>query len=633
MFKVNYISALLGMLLFSAAHAQSTDYSLSASGWVSGGNTGASQGTNYGSNGTGVSNVTGTGTIQAGSNNWAISPYTGSTMVGIQPGSPTASYSNMTNALGLSSSSVSALSAEIAAQNPSGGGSITNGAWISKDFTFASPTSFSMYWVYTSVDYVPFNDGSITTLVNTTSASTLGKINGISAQYILLGATNPGTGNYSTGSYGSTGWQIVNYQIITAGTYKLGFAAFNQGDTALSPVLFVNDGLGTITKNGQPFTSVAPNDPTMPDSSGSSGGGAPTVVSTAPTSPQVTSSTAYGTPSTANLVVQASANNGKEFNITQTVTPVTSTPYTTTTVSTPKVVQTWSDNTTTVITDPNNAPTTTTSSGTTVSVGSSSSQTQKASSSTLNDVVKYNANFPFVVDVLSTPDGAWAVPYYGSVNTNGRYNMKSVAGGIQRTNDNNTFGVAFNIGSGSAGNYLNAVGDSNSYSGAAYILTKQPYAWIRASIGTSYNDYSMETSIPSFNLRNKVSAKQSLFYGDLAVYSAKSYNGLRPFIGVTAINSRLDSITETGSPLLSIVPQDKNLNKVNPYVGVRYEYNDNVSAELRATHTQDYKTVVGVKATVSKPISERVNLFVSAGHDRGHNYNNTYGMVGLKVTF
>ena len=169
----------------------------------------------------------------AGSNNWAISPYTGSTMVGLTPTSPTASYSNMTSALGMSAASVSALSAEIAAQNPSGGGNITNGAWISKDFTFAAPTTFSMYWVYTSTDYVPFNDGSITSFVNVNSATTLGKINNVLTQYLLLGATNPGTGNYSTGSYGSTGWQIVNYEVITAGTYKLGFASFNQGDTAL----------------------------------------------------------------------------------------------------------------------------------------------------------------------------------------------------------------------------------------------------------------------------------------------------------------------------------------------------------------------------------------------------------------
>jgi len=46
------------------ANAQTTDYSLSASGWTNGPS--------------GTATKTGTQTIQAGSNAWAISPYTGS---------------------------------------------------------------------------------------------------------------------------------------------------------------------------------------------------------------------------------------------------------------------------------------------------------------------------------------------------------------------------------------------------------------------------------------------------------------------------------------------------------------------------------------------------------------------------
>ena len=225
--------------LSTLVSAQTLDLSFSSTGWESGGNTGQTQTGNYIDSGVGVQTATGTQTIACcGQNTWAISPYTGSTMVGMQPGG-TQNYSAMTTALGLSSASVTALNAEIAAQGGYGG--ITSAAWISKNFTFQANTTFKMAWVYTSTDYVPFNDGSITTLVNTSSATTLGKINGVSAQYILLGATNPGTGNYSTGSYGSTGWQLANYEITTAGTYKLGFGIFNQGDTALSPVLFVND--------------------------------------------------------------------------------------------------------------------------------------------------------------------------------------------------------------------------------------------------------------------------------------------------------------------------------------------------------------------------------------------------------
>ena len=598
MFKLGKIVALFSLLFVSSAYAQqATDYSLSLPGWTSGGNTGATQGATYNGDGIGVSTVTGSQTINCcGPNTWVMSPYTGSTMVGLQPGSFTATYSNMTNALGLSSASASALSAEIAAQNPSGGGSITNGAWISKDFTFGAPTTFSMYWVYTSTDYVPFNDGSITTLVNTSDASVLGKINGKSAQYILLGATNPGTGNYSTDSYGSTGWQQVNYQILTNGTYKLGFAAFNQGDTALSPILFVNDGLGTVTKNGQIFGAVAPNDPTMPDSSGggSSGGGSgggtpptPTVVSTTPTTPDVTSSTVYGTTTTASLVTLSTTNDGKNFNVNKSSTPVSSTPYTTTTVSTPKVIQTWSDNTTTTITDPSNNPTTTTTNGVDVLVGNSSSENKTASSSALSDAMKYNANFPFMVDPLTVPDGAWGVPSYGSVSTNGKYSIKGASTGYQKTIDNNTVGIALNASSGSSGGYNNSTSDFDSYSGTAYILSKQPGAWIKAAVGTSFNEYKTNTSIPAFNLSNSSKVSQSLFYGDVAVYSPKDFNGVRPFVGVTAVTSSVNNATETGSPHLSTLPSDKNTNKVNPYVGLKYDYNKNVNVVVRATQTQD----------------------------------------------
>ena len=130
-----FLAAFAALFAFvGVASAQSTDYSLSASGWTNGP--------------AGTTTYTGTQTINAGGTNWAISPYTGSTMVGLVPTDNAANFNTMTGALGMSAASSSALAAEIAAQNPSGGGSITNGAWISKDFTFAAPTTFSMYWVY-----------------------------------------------------------------------------------------------------------------------------------------------------------------------------------------------------------------------------------------------------------------------------------------------------------------------------------------------------------------------------------------------------------------------------------------------------------------------------------------------------
>ena len=618
-----------------SAHAQTTDYSLSQSGWVSGGNTGSAQPSTYGSNGTGVTTVTGSKTINCcGPYTWVISPYTGSTMVGLQPGAPTASYSNMTSALGLSATSISGLSSEIAAQNPSGGGNITNAAWISKDFTFSSPTSFSMYWVYTSTDYVPFNDGSITSFVNINSATTLAKINNVAKQYLLLGATNPGTGNYSTGSYGSTGWQIVNYEVVTAGTYKLGFAAFNQGDTALSPVLFVNDGLGTVTKNGQPFNSVSPNDPNMPAPPSNNPPAAPTVVSTAPTNPVVSSSTTYGATTTANLVTVSSTNTGTSFNLNKTTTPVTSTPYTITTTTTPKVIQTWSDNTTTTINDPNNPATTSTQTGTAYQFGSTSSQIQNASSAALKNAIAYNNFNPFIVDALSIKDGQWAEPVSKFARINGGLRTGGFSFGYQKTIDNNTFGTAGGFQTTEGYGYLNSKVTADSSYGTAYWLTKQNYAWIKSSIGYSNTAYNSSVNIPSFNLLNSNKVDQKNMYADITVYSSKDIAGFRPLFGMTVNNSNISSTQEYGSPLLSTLPEKKSKTEVRPYAGVRYQVDDNFSVEVRATRSNDFKTVGQARIRYDKKITEYTSVYVSAGGDYGGNgYKGLSVMAGLTVKF
>jgi hypothetical protein len=614
--------ATFALLAFAySAHAQTTDYSLSASGWVNGPS--------------GTATKTGTQTIQAGSNAWAISPYTGSTMVGLTPTSPTATYSNMTNALGMSAASVSALSAEIAAQNPQGGGNITNAAWVYKDFPLAAATKFSMYWVYTSTDYVPFNDGSITTFVNTGNAAALGKINNVLTQYLLLGATNPGTGNYSTNSYGSTGWQIVNYETVDAGTYRLGFASFNQGDTALSPVLYVNDGLGTVTKNGQTFGAVAPNNPNMPTVDPTPAPpAAPTVVSTTPTTPTVTSSTTYGTPTpAASLVINSSTNTGSQFNVTQTTTPVTATPYTITTVTTPKVIKSWSDNTTTTVSDPNNPATTATQTGTAYQFGDSLTATQTASSAALKDAIAYRNFNPFIVDALSIKDGQWAHPMIGYVKTSGGNKIKGLNFGYQYSLENNIVGVAGSIEDNDAVNFQNSSMNMKSYSGTAYWITKQPYVWVKTSVGYSGTEYVSAVNLSSFNLMNNNKVNQKNVYGDLTVYSPVEFAGFRPLFGATIVNSNIASAQEWGSPLLSALPEKKSTTEVRPYGGVRYQLNDEFSVETRVTHSRDFKTVVQTRAVYEKRVSDNVKAFVSLGGDFGSNYRGAVGMVGLSVKF
>jgi hypothetical protein len=97
------------------------------------------------------------------------------------------------------------------------------------------------------------------TLVHSTNASIVPTLNNSQQRYGLLGFTNPGTGNYATDSYGSTGWQKVIFTVPQTGEYVLGFATFNLGDTALSPILFVDEIQGTTLLNGTSFAPIAPN--------------------------------------------------------------------------------------------------------------------------------------------------------------------------------------------------------------------------------------------------------------------------------------------------------------------------------------------------------------------------------------
>ena len=262
----------------------------SLSSWDKGGQTGTLAGGTLGGTGTGVSIISGPVTFNApshggmgsptlgnGSANpyyappvvaatWTFGPY-GSYAVALQPAGQ-ATFDQAMTAIGLSSSdssSIKTLLAQQAAASTYGNGIPTDAAWIKKQVTLTAGVTYTMSWNYIGTDYVPFNDGSITSLVYAGSgaAPTITVNNGV-GNYALLGFTNPGTGDYSTNSYGSTGWQVSTYQVSATGDYVLGFAVFNLGDTALSPVLLVDSQPGSTTKNGENFGAVTPNNPNAP---------------------------------------------------------------------------------------------------------------------------------------------------------------------------------------------------------------------------------------------------------------------------------------------------------------------------------------------------------------------------------
>jgi len=332
-FKRNLLAIAMAGLFATSAIAQNYGFEDGTlSGWTIGGDTGATPttGTVTGFTGT-VNNITQQGmgvkllngpiAFQAQSHGavgtpgsdyyqpavtpktWVFSPY-GNYMVGLQPnqGQSAAAFT----ALGLTSTSVGEINATILAQkNAAGYGmtGITTAAWIHRDVAMTPGTSLKFGWNYIGTDYVPFNDGSIASLVHTSDNTILGTVNNYNAQYALLGFTNPKTGDYSAGTFGSTGWQIAVFDVTTAGTYKLGFASFNLGDTALSPLLLVDEWQGNtvtcVSGTCTTFGAVTPNNSTAPtaDAAGGSGGGGSGGGGSTPT----TVNDITGTTTTANL--------------------------------------------------------------------------------------------------------------------------------------------------------------------------------------------------------------------------------------------------------------------------------------------------------------------------------------------
>ncbi len=244
-------------LLFFAmpAFAQVTNYGFENgdyTGWtVSNGSTTLRN--SWSPNGSGVQ-VTGgmTNYCPGGGKCWTVTPY-GSYMVSLQAGGGSPGFDSAMTNLGLQSSTITSIRNTIYSN-----GSMypTNATSISRTVFLQAGVTYTYAWQYVSTDYVPYNDGSMITVTGGPGTPT---INGQTQNFALLGFTNPGTGNYSTNSYGATGWQVAVFTVPADGNYLLGFASFNLGDTALSPILFIDQMQGTTLLNGTAFTPVAPN--------------------------------------------------------------------------------------------------------------------------------------------------------------------------------------------------------------------------------------------------------------------------------------------------------------------------------------------------------------------------------------
>jgi hypothetical protein len=195
-------------------------------------------------------------------------------MLSLQPGSGSPTFDSATASLGLTPAQNTAIKNYLTGLG--GNSNPTDATWVKRDMTLQAGVKYSIAWQYLSTDYTPYNDGSIITLVHKTDGSKVPTLNNAQRNYALLGFTNPGTGDYSTNSYGSTGWQVATFTVPADGDYSLGFAAFNLGDTALSPILLIDEMQGTTMLNGSAFNPVPPNEGTGAPVAGGGGPVEPT---------------------------------------------------------------------------------------------------------------------------------------------------------------------------------------------------------------------------------------------------------------------------------------------------------------------------------------------------------------------
>ena len=179
-------------------------------------------------------------------------------MMAIQAGAGSPNFDPAMSSMGLNSTDISSIRSYLTSLG--GNSTPTNASWAKRSVTLQAGVTYTIAWQYLSTDYVPFNDGSLMSLVHSTDPNKVPTLNNEVKRYALLGFTNPGTGNYATNSYGSTGWQLATITVPESGDYILGFSSFNLGDTALSPILLVDDLQGVTTLNGTKFEPIPPNE-------------------------------------------------------------------------------------------------------------------------------------------------------------------------------------------------------------------------------------------------------------------------------------------------------------------------------------------------------------------------------------
>lgn len=576
----------------------------------------------------------GSQTVQAGSNTWTINPY-GNYMGSLQIQS--GSFANMTAALGLSSGSVSGITTLLQQQAAVNGGNPnpTTAGWVTRTVNLTAGTQFSLAWQYVSVDYVPFNDGSIATLSKVGSTNTT-VVNNYNSQYALLGFTNPGTGDYSTGSYGATGWQVATFNVTESGSYLLGFGVFNLGDTALSPILFVDELQGTTTKNGQTFGAVAPNNNTAPSATPPSPPPAPTIVSTSVVyqiaiAEMVNSSQV---PVTTVAVSHEKSKAAGVQTINRTTAVSTDTQWVRNITTTPVTTTTYSDSTTTTTTG---TPTTTTENFNVIQTATGTdSFSGRADQAEQLDIIMTgiyrNLNRQSAKNGVADKYGRMAINansirYTGTNGYTGRVGMFGVA--YEKDIDKQTT-LGFQV------NDIRGTMNGQDTPDASLSGTH-----VGVYLDHDVNGFTIQSDIANVNMKssytrtigpfvNQYNGKSNITWASTRVYVPEMY-GFRPFVGGSIFKANSPAVAETGSEVSSQTIAAVNKTSATGELGLNYSktFNDvSINAEVARTTT-------GIREASLSLTKKNDNVLITVGVGKNWIQGTTSDIVGanIKVTF
>ena len=500
-----------------------------------------------------------------------------------------------------------------------GGGTTTIGA----NYAMTNNVSSNVNTTYMTAG-ITVNYAAVSAIVNSQGIPLISDGNGAVSGMSWIGRAGA-LGSGVTGTIvtvADTNW-LDSSRFNTSGT-----TAQQQNVTALDDIIrgiVAGTVAGTISAsgNGAGATNGNSGTPSPPPP--------PTVVSTSAGPNAIVSTTTYGNAIVVTQVVDGRTNAGKSFTITRTKTPVTTTPFTNTVTTTPSTVTTYSDGSHVTT---NGTPVVSSTAGTVVSVGQSTSESASVSAVGLKDSLAVRRFNPFLVDAITTKDGAWATPLMGYAKTgDGSFRTSSIGFGAQKTVDENTFGIAGTFGKSNSNGFQNSKSDADTYGATAYVLSRQSDVWVKGSVGFNSSEYSTVTSIPTFALTNSSKVKANNYYADLTFYTAQEYYGFRPLAGVTMNSSKISAAQESGSPLLSTLPEKGSTFEARPYAGIRYDIDDVFGIETRVTRSKDFGTVGQVRASAKVEIVKDAYIELTAGADKSSSYTGAVGMIGLKINF